>query len=87
MYLNSGQRSSLSNGLSSRSSISLPSSPESLVCDLVYIQAKQFRSSVFEDVFQEALRSFALMSHQCLVPCLTQPNMKTKRRTLHTRSN
>lgn len=57
--------------------------PESLVCDLLYIQTKQFRSSIFEDVFQEALRSSALVSHQGWIPRLTQANMETKKNVTH----
>lgn len=39
-------------------------SPEVFVCDLVDILTKQLFGGMLEDVFQEALRASALMSHQ-----------------------
>lgn len=39
------------------------SSPVVLVCDLMNIQTKELFGGMLEDMFQEALRHSALMSH------------------------
>lgn len=39
-------------------------SPEVFICDLVDILTKELFGGMFENVFQEALRASALMSHQ-----------------------
>lgn len=52
-------------------------SPEVLVCDLMDVQTKEFLGCVFEDVFQEALRASALVSHQLHFSTLSQPGEKT----------
>lgn len=46
--------------------------PEVFVCDLVDILTKELFGGIFEDVFQEALRASALISHQLSISRFSQ---------------